>query len=1350
MMRNAIVRYFVLSILVLNNHFLVLGYDFAVIYMKNQRNAMCVSLDDNSALIWNSEFQPINTAAAMSSSETQYTGFNCDFKRTSNCISSWEKTGWSYTNSLDSPMGPVLDKRWESFKQYEFLDKYERRYVQEVPEKGLLPVSLRTHNAVDFIFCSTPYYDPDLCYHIICDNWKMTKPGLRICQGEQSPFSNFDLTLRCNSYELFVQKYINDGNTAPSEWRTFILEWTITQEAIVAVLYDGMTNILSRETSDFPLVYDEMKNPLHLFVASKPSSYIRLHIYDYLYTTSPSTELTSPFINVPTASFCVEVLLGLQSLSKLQVVLKTSNSSKVVHISNDWTLDTVSDLIPIWKNLRFNITDVNESVQMQISINKHYPNFKAMAIGEIRECPPYGTVRYVAAPVSLHYNNELTCQKLSYETIKETQSISISQIFSKEPIYIPELSSCSLGKIGPECGMDCYNEFGSYLCNGLITCTKDFCSCPGYREECSALNRCEYPYYGMHCSEQIGFCYENNYNSITGTCDSGCLTSPEVYYVPPLCKSEIKSPSTPIIEFLNETYVRLSLNVKPEYIEIPTHYMFIICKTENITTCFMHSKYDSITKNTMKLEGEFNNLEPGVIYWTYCTLNIGENDTLLHSDLKRIVTTCTHSTDFEIDVYPCPDNWYKYRIKELDTNNTMLGSMDKFPFYIKVLPYTLYTIDINGTNEKNIVSKTIRTKEAPPSGVYNLSKENVTENELTLNWQKPLNPNGVIVRYEISLKLIHYKGCENNLPMNDYPTMNYMTNSTFIKLNLHPYTKYNVNVKACTVACGLEETFQFDSSEKTIPTSKFSNFKIRGNILSWDLPKNCQNVTGRISAAKLIINGLSENVKNYKDIQEIKNRTFELGTNNQTIYGAETYRARLYILRDLHEKHNETAFAELSFTTEAKPPPAVRSLEVVEFDSVTRMITLRWQEPKKPINGEIKYYAISNKTPLTRIYSKETCKPWKNYYCATVKQQTSLFPQFSVKAFNKGISQSGPASTVSIENCEFVPSEPQNFTVIPLEAGLLNITWIHPSISGGRIKEFSIIAIFMNSDLLDNTGEIIRTYFTHEITEYKIQYDHQIRLLPSSEYIVSIHAVTIYNEVGHIKNIDVQTPASFAFETPLNAEVIMSESIIHLHVPRIINNTKHSIMNIIVKGGYPCKQHKSLNERLLKEANVEPHEYVWIAATGISYKFANKVFIVGDNRTYNDAINCPLQAHHSYTLIVTVHSHFGSIDDRIIIASTKIITIVEVPKVNAVAWLILPLSFVFIFGILIYSYRKYSKSFNCTLMRGNDAFPNNTKRSANISIENIVMNEPEENHNLLEDRMHSVSNDGNDSAEQLS
>ena len=90
---------------------------------------------------------------------------------------------------------------------------------------------------------------------------------------------------------------------------------------------------------------------------------------------------------------------------------------------------------------------------------------------------------------------------------------------------------------------------------------------------------------------------------------------------------------------------------------------------------------------------------------------------------------------------------------------------------------------------------------------------------------------------------------------------------------------------------------KYDHNFLEIPTAVFSNLRLIRDKLSWDPPKNCFTISGPIQLAKLVFTGSSKSVITYQDIRQTSNYYFVLGSQNQTIYGAEHYFVNVYIAR---------------------------------------------------------------------------------------------------------------------------------------------------------------------------------------------------------------------------------------------------------------------------------------------------------------------------------------------------------------------------------------------------------------------------------------------------------------------
>lgn len=96
-------------------------------------------------------------------------------------------------------------------------------------------------------------------------------------------------------------------------------------------------------------------------------------------------------------------------------------------------------------------------------------------------------------------------------------------------------------------------------------------------------------------------------------------------------------------------------------------------------------------------------------------------------------------------------------------------------------------------------------------------------------------------------------------------------------------------------------------------------------------------------------------------------------------------------------------------------------------------------------------------------------------------------------------------------------------------------------------------------------------------------------------------------------------------------------------------------------------------------------------------KFAGKTFTVGDNKLYEDAVNCPLKPHVSYAIAIILQTGEGSINSEIKVVKTSPFYIGEVPKQHIEAWLIPIAICLIIAAVGYYLYRRCEQSFNAPM-----------------------------------------------------
>lgn len=115
------------------------------------------------------------------------------------------------------------------------------------------------------------------------------------------------------------------------------------------------------------------------------------------------------------------------------------------------------------------------------------------------------------------------------------------------------------------------------------------------------------------------------------------------------------------------------------------------------------------------------------------------------------------------------------------------------------------------------------------------------------------------------------------------------------------------------------------------------------------------------------------------------------------------------------------------------------------------------------------------------------------------------------------------------------------------------------------------------------------------ISSYKIDYNTALNLLPSTRYKISIQGMNTLR--GEVSSTEIETASSLAFEFEPQPIVDNEESQINIIIPPIVNNTKGSLLHIIVKGPSICKQGTMLSSALEKDIGVEYHEVAWRVAT---------------------------------------------------------------------------------------------------------------------------------------------------------
>ncbi|XP_017788720.1 PREDICTED: receptor-type tyrosine-protein phosphatase kappa-like [Habropoda laboriosa] len=909
------------------------------------------------------------------------------------------------------------------------------------------------------------------------------------------------------------------------------------------------------------------------------------------------------------------------------------------------------------------------------------------------------TLRYATIEVAQDYADgkyfwpNVTCQRLYNDESTVVSSLPDVKINSEF-----DNTRCPRGTIGPYCSINCAEDLESDVnCRGIAICDERGCTCPPGFLGADCDTNCQIGQYGYGCNETCGLCKNKDCNFVTGHCYFICDNS-EGYYIPPFCKKAINLP-LPEIDFINETAVRVFVPVREEYKLILSSYKFFILKLDGGKPDLIGNA--NILDDTTTMIGYTDELKPNSSYQIRCVFGVIDSFLPIYGKWKNFTNGCTANINFKVEIrntsltlktgeqnmYICPSN---FLLENHETGEQISkGNLTKLPLELTNLtPYTLYKLTVSNGAEV-LFSQKIQTLDGVPSNVRNVRMIIRSYNEVTLKWDPPLYPNGIVQKYETVFQVQRYLGCDNSTApppiietISNTPNF---TTATYSKLK--PYARYVVKIAAHTSNRGPQEIIEFNTNQNETVTEEYSNLRFQDNTLTWDAPEDCTTISGRI-VAKIIVMGLGEAVENFSIVRLTEEYSLNV---SELLYGAETYEARVYAVRSYDKQQNELVFKKLVFTTPPKAPPPVRNLEIYELDSETTSVYLRWLKPEPPINGEIEYYLVTNRYRNCEITSKiqptEYCKLWNKYICATVKN-----PLFQVAAVNVNVSTPGTLSSVSIISEKLKLDAPEMFAAEARDKGLVNLSWSHPWKTGGHLDKFVISAEMISSRLKMEIPRSRRgTIYVYHVKEYRSEYNETLHLLSSSTYKISIRGMTNTETYGERKIVEVKTPPAIGFEKELIAEVQREDSTILLHVPAVLNDTKDSLMNVVVKGPQVCTNREKLIPYLLEKAGIEDHEIAWKVATFPTDEYAGKTITIGDNRVRGYATNCPLRPAESYAIVVIVQTEKRSIDGRVIVAKTASIRVDEPPKRHHEAWLTLPTIFAIVGAGTFYFYRRKQK-----------------------------------------------------------
>ncbi|KAG7522537.1 phosphatidylinositol phosphatase PTPRQ isoform X1 [Solea senegalensis] len=402
-----------------------------------------------------------------------------------------------------------------------------------------------------------------------------------------------------------------------------------------------------------------------------------------------------------------------------------------------------------------------------------------------------------------------------------------------------------------------------------------------------------------------------------------------------------------------------------------------------------------------------------------------------------------------------------------------------FPYVFTVTPATAAGAAYNHTS-----TMYLRTQEDIPSSPPLLvSARNLSSSSIAVVWQRPLEANGEISEYILTLS---GPGGSNTT---------HSPNNSMILTDLLPYTAYNVTITAATrKGSGPHLLLQLHTDEGG-PMSPPRNLTIYNHTavsvwLSWEPPLEPNGVVMHYGFR---IRNLITHTVTHQNSSGPSTTEYLTGFRPHSSYEISVYS----YTRVGHGNHFSSP---VTFTTNESVADAVGNLSCsgLSWDS----ILLSWEVPDNP-NGQIVFYEITVEMELQfsthQVHSTEY----------TV---TGLSPEQWYTLSVAAVNAAGPGDAV---NCsaftlsESVPAAPRFLTITQVTPNNVTLLWAPPLSIPGVLKEYHIIAQLLSTVCETNIKPTAQPASEDELTPECVESDVTVLMNASDSSETTLNSITL-------------------------------------------------------------------------------------------------------------------------------------------------------------------------------------------------------------------------------------------------
>uniref|UniRef100_A0A3B5QTL2 Protein tyrosine phosphatase receptor type Q n=1 Tax=Xiphophorus maculatus TaxID=8083 RepID=A0A3B5QTL2_XIPMA len=423
-------------------------------------------------------------------------------------------------------------------------------------------------------------------------------------------------------------------------------------------------------------------------------------------------------------------------------------------------------------------------------------------------------------------------------------------------------------------------------------------------------------------------------------------------------------------------------------------------------------------------------------------------------------------------------------IKQTTTDNVFLFTRLRkyFPYVLTVTPATGAGPAYNQTS-----TMYLRTDDdIPSSPPLLLSTRNLSSSSIEVVWQRPLEANGEITEYTLTLS---GPGGTNTTQV---------PNTSVILTKLASFTAYNLTIIASTrKGAGPSLLVQLHTDEAG-PSSPPRNLTIYNHTavsvwLTWEPPLEPNGVVIKYGFR-------------IQDLitQTVTHRNSSGSSTTEHLSGFRPHSSyEISVYSYTRVGHGNQFSSPVTFTTNESVSDAVGNLSCsgLSWDSVE----LSWEVPANP-NGQILFYEITAEVDMQTFNHQAYAPQYK--VAGLSPDQEYAFTVAAVNSAGPGNSLNCTAFTLS----ESVPTAPRFLSISEVTATNVTLQWTAPVSVPGLLKEYHVVAQLISAVCEPNTQAVVLpTVILQSLAKYRY-YRFKVAAVTNAgpgEYAEWIYAYTL-------------------------------------------------------------------------------------------------------------------------------------------------------------------------------------------------------------------------------------------------